>query len=297
LSAGPNFAYELCLRRIDDAALARLDLRSVRLLFNGAEGSLLDNKALTASVGERVRLFVGNGGPNLVSSFHVIGEVFDHVYTEGGTRVQENVQTTLVPAGGSAMVDFKLEVPGTYILVDHSIFRAFNKGAVGMLKVAGPDRKDVYSGKEVDSVYLADKAAPGDGAVAAASSALSAGTLTREQQVAAGKALFAGTCSACHQVEGQGLAAVFPPLAGSDYLNADQARAINVVLNGLSGKVTVNGAAYDSVMPPMSQLNDDEVANILTFVLNSWGNKGGQISSAQVKEKRAATPRPAGAAH
>ncbi|MDP2341852.1 MAG: copper-containing nitrite reductase [Deltaproteobacteria bacterium] len=274
-----------------------IDENATYVLFNGAEGALLDDKALTAAVGQRVRLFVGNGGPNLVSSFHVIGEIFDHVFVEGGSRVQENVQTTLVPAGGSAMLDFKLEVPGTYILVDHSIFRAFNKGAVGMLKVSGPERKDLYTGKEVDSVYLADKAVPAGGAVATASTALTAGTLTREQQVAAGKVLFAGTCSACHQGEGQGLASVFPPLAKSDYLNADQSRAIDVVLNGLSGKLTVNGAAYDSVMPPMSQLNDDEVANILTFVLNSWDNKGGQVTSAKVKERRAATPRPAGAAH
>src|SRR5262249_61228154 len=91
------------------------------------------------------RLFVCNGGTNLVSSFHVIGEIFDKVYAEGGTAVrQENVQTTLVPAGGSAIVELKLEAPGTYVLVDHSIFRAFNKGALAMLKVDGPDNKLVY---------------------------------------------------------------------------------------------------------------------------------------------------------
>src|SRR5690606_35798409 len=105
------------------------------VLFNGAEGAMTGDKALTAKVGETVRLFVGNGGPNLTSSFHVIGEIFDNVYVEGGTTSQENVQTTLIPAGGSTIVDFRLEVPGTYILVDHAIFRAFNKGAVGMLKV------------------------------------------------------------------------------------------------------------------------------------------------------------------
>ena len=113
-------------------------------------------------MGETVRLFVGNGGPNLVSSFHVIGEIFDKVYAEGGTAIrQENVQTTLVPAGGSAIVEFKLEVPGTYILVDHSIFRAFNKGALAMLKVDGPDNKLMYSGKEVDETYLGEQAPEG----------------------------------------------------------------------------------------------------------------------------------------
>ena len=86
------------------------------MVFNGAVNALVGDNALKANVGETVRLFVGNGGPNLVSSFHVIGEIFDKVYAEGGTAIrQENVQTTLVPAGGSAIVEFKLEVPGTYI--------------------------------------------------------------------------------------------------------------------------------------------------------------------------------------
>ena len=94
-----------------------------------------------------------------------------------------------------------------------------------------------------------------------------------------------------------GLPDVFPPLAGSDYLLADSKRAIGVVLNGLSGPVTVNGKTFTSVMPPMSQLNDDEVANILTYALNSWGNKGGVVTSKQVQAVRATTKRPEGAAH
>ena len=82
------------------------------MVFNGAVGALLgDEGALKAKVGETVRIFVGNGGPNLISSFHVIGEIFDRVYPEaamGGTPAR-NVQTTLVPAGGAAIVEFKLE--------------------------------------------------------------------------------------------------------------------------------------------------------------------------------------------
>lgn len=116
------------------------------VVFNGSVGALTGDGALRASVGESVRLFVGNGGPNLVSSFHVIGEVFDQVYGEGGTRVtQENVQTTLIPAGGSAIVTFRAEKAGTLILVDHSIFRAFHKGAIGMLEVSGPDNPEVFT--------------------------------------------------------------------------------------------------------------------------------------------------------
>ncbi|MCO4746958.1 MAG: nitrite reductase, copper-containing [Proteobacteria bacterium] len=266
------------------------------VLFNGSEGALVGDNAITAEVGETVRLYVGNGGPNLVSSFHVIGEIFDKVYTEGGTFAQENVQTTLVPAGGATMLEFYVEAPGTYILVDHSIFRAFNKGALGMLKVDGDDALDIYSGKEVDSVYLADKAAS-SAPIAEASAAAAAGSLTKAQQIEAGKALFAGTCSTCHQADGTGVKGVFPPLAGSDYLMADGKRSIGIVLNGLSGPVKVNGEDYNSVMPPMSQLNDDEVANILTYVTNSWGNEGAAISASDVAGVRATSKAPAGAAH
>ena len=268
------------------------------VLFNGAEGAMTGDKALTAKVGETVRLFVGNGGPNLTSSFHVIGEIFDNVYVEGGTTSQENVQTTLIPAGGSTIVDFRLEVPGTYILVDHAIFRAFNKGAVGMLKVEGPEDKAVYSGKEIDAVYLADKAIAGAKAtIAEASADMESGSLTPAQQHAAGKALFAGTCSVCHQADGTGLPGVFPPLANSDFINVSSRRVVEIVLNGLSGPIKVNGKDYNSVMPPMSQLNDDEVANIVTYVLGSWGNKAKVISAAEVADVRKTTERPSGAAH
>jgi nitrite reductase (NO-forming) len=265
------------------------------VVFNGSEGAMVGDKAIKAKVGETVRLYVGNGGPNLVSSFHVIGEIFDKVYSEGGTRYQENVQTTLVPAGGSAIVEFKVEVPGTYILVDHSIFRAFNKGALGMLKVDGAENKLVYSGKEVDHVYLGDKVADTK-SIAEATLAAAGGTLTQEQQIKAGETLFNGTCSVCHQNNGAGVTNVFPPLAKSDFLAADSKRAIGIVLNGLSGPVTVQGQQYNSVMPPMSQLNDDEVANILTYALNSWGNSGGKLSAQDVAEVRKSTPRPKGAA-
>ncbi len=259
------------------------------VVFNGAEGSMVGDKALKAKVGEKVRLFVGNGGPNLTSNFHVIGEIFDKVYTEGGGIVQTNVQTTLVPAGGSSIVDFKVEVPGTYILVDHALFRAFNKGAVGMLKVEGPEQKDIYSGQEVDSVYLSD--------LAAAPGAPAGGKVTKETQIAAGKRLFMGTCSTCHQSEGQGIPRAFPPLARSDYFMADKKRSIEIVLSGLKGPVKVLGQDYDSVMPPMSHMADDDIANILTYARNSWGNTGDAVSAADVADVRKATlaKRPPGA--
>ncbi len=273
-----------------------IDERPTYVLFNGREGSITGDNALTAKTNQNVRLFVGNGGPNLVSSFHVIGEIFDKVQPEGGTVAQHNVQTTLIPSGGAAIVEFHTDVPGSYVLVDHSIFRAFNKGALGILKVDGPEDKSIYSGKEVDSVYLGDRAGANLQAVTTAAAAHVSGTLTKEDQIAAGKQLFAGTCSVCHQANGEGLPNVFPPLAKSSLLAADPKRAMTIVTHGLTGKVTVNGHEYDSVMPPMSQLTDDEVANILTYVLNSWGNPGGQFSKDEVaKARAAATPAPAAA--
>jgi nitrite reductase (NO-forming) len=268
------------------------------VLFNGSEGAMVGENAIKASVGDTVRLFVGNGGPNLVSSFHVIGEIFDKVFQEGGTRYQENVQTTLVPAGGSAITEFRVEVPGTLIIVDHSIFRAFNKGALGMLKVDGDDNLLVYSGKEVDNVYLGDKVMAEElSIVSDVTQAEITGSATKQQKIDAGRVLYNGTCSVCHQQNGEGLEGVFPPLANSDYLMADARRATEIVLNGLTGPVTVNGTLYNSVMPPMSQLNDDEIANILTFALNNWGNEGDAVSSDEVAEIRATTERPQGAAH
>ncbi|HEU4779157.1 MAG TPA: c-type cytochrome, partial [Steroidobacteraceae bacterium] len=273
-----------------------IDENATYVLFNGAESALTGPRALKAKTGQNIRMFIGNGGPNLVSSFHVIGEIFDKVQYEGGTHFQENVQTTLIPAGGAATVEFHTEVPGNYVLVDHSIFRAFNKGAVAILEVSGEPRPDIYSGKQLDEVYLSDRLAD-PAAVATAVQASASGTLTKEQQVKAGEVLFKGTCSACHQDTGAGIANVFPPLAKSDYLLADRKRAIEIVLNGLTGPVTVNGATYNSVMPPMSQLNDDEVANILTFTLNSWGNNGGAVMAKDVAQVRASTKRAEGAAH
>ncbi|HYJ40519.1 MAG TPA: copper-containing nitrite reductase [Steroidobacteraceae bacterium] len=273
-----------------------IDENATYVLFNGAESALTGPSALKAKTGQHIRMFVGNGGPNLVSSFHLIGEIFDKVQYEGGTRYQENVQTTLIPAGGAVTVEFHTEVPGNYVLVDHSIFRAFNKGALAILEVSGEPRPEIYSGKQGDEVYLSDKLSNPE-AVATAAVASASGTLTREQQVKAGEVLFKGTCSACHQENGAGIENVFPPLAKSDYLLASRKRAIGVALNGLTGPVTVNGVSYNSVMPPMSQLNDDEIANILTFTLNSWGNNGGVVTSAEVKAERANTKRTEGAAH
>ncbi|MBT3447804.1 MAG: nitrite reductase, copper-containing [Bacteroidetes Order II. Incertae sedis bacterium] len=125
---------------------AALDEEPAYVVFNGRVGSLLNENALQARVGETVRLYVGNAGPGLISSFHVMGEMFDVVYGEGGPfPTHEHIQTTLIPAGGAAIIEMKVEVPGTYMLVDHSIFRAINKGAMGMLEVSGPAQLDIFN--------------------------------------------------------------------------------------------------------------------------------------------------------
>lgn len=115
------------------------------VVFNGRVGSLVGAGALKAKTGERVRIFFGNAGPNLISSFHVIGEIFDNVYREADlvSPPAHSVQTTLVPAGGATVVEFGVEVPGDYTLVDHAIFR-IEKGAVGFLNVEGPPRHDIF---------------------------------------------------------------------------------------------------------------------------------------------------------
>jgi nitrite reductase (NO-forming) len=166
-----------------------------------------------------------------------------------------------------------------------------------MLKAEGPENKSIYSGKEVDAMYIGDRAQPNLAAVASAASAASTGALTKEDQIKAGQALFAGTCSTCHQANGEGLEGVFPPLAKSSILAADPKRLEEIVLHGLNGPITVNGKDYNSVMPPMTQLTDDEIANIGTFVLNSWGNPGGKIDKADVAAKRKAAAPAAGGGH
>ena len=115
------------------------------VVFNGRVGALTGDNALKANVGETVRLFVGNGGPNMVSSFHVIGEIFDKAYQLASltTPPLTSVQTITVPPGGAAAVDFKVEVPGTYMLVDHALSR-LEKGLVGILNVEGPDNPAVF---------------------------------------------------------------------------------------------------------------------------------------------------------
>jgi nitrite reductase (NO-forming) len=124
---------------------AYLDGKPQYVVFNGRTGALMDN--MTANVGDTVRMYVGNGGVNFVSSFHVIGEIFDRVYREGDlvSPPAEGLQTTLVPAGGAVMVEFTVDYPGNYVLVDHALARV-DRGAWGVLHVEGEADPTIYDG-------------------------------------------------------------------------------------------------------------------------------------------------------
>ncbi|HSN25136.1 MAG TPA: c-type cytochrome, partial [Kofleriaceae bacterium] len=235
------------------------------------------DKALTAKAGDSVRIFFGNAGPNLDSNFHIIGTIFDRVYPEGGSVPQEHVQTTLVPAGGAAIVEFHVPVPGTYALVDHALFRAFNQGAVGQLVVSGPSRTDLLSDKQKDIAYA------GGGEVAPPVKTDGDPTLQLGQET------FTHICAACHQATGLGVPGTFPPLAKSDYLaKAPKDQIIGHVIHGLQGPVTVNGAQYNGQMPPLGFLSDDEIAAALTYARASFGNQLSPVTPAEVAKVRSA---------
>lgn len=104
-----------------------------------------------------------------------------------------------------------------------------------------------------------------------------------------GKRVFMQTCFVCHQPTGLGLPGVFPPLAGADYLMADKERSIRGVIKGQSGEMIVNGKKYNGIMPPVA-LNDEQVANVLSYVRNSWGNTGDVVTIDEVRKVRGDIP-------
>lgn len=114
------------------------------VVFNGAWQALVAHP-LNAVVGNKIRLFFGVGGPNLASNFHIIGEIMDVVHQEGATEESHNLQTTVVPPGGAMWAEFTVNVPGTYLLVDHALSRAVDKGALGHLMVTGPADPSIFN--------------------------------------------------------------------------------------------------------------------------------------------------------
>ena len=135
-----------------------IDERPEYIVFNGRTGALVGEGQLNAKVGDKIRLFIGNAGVAKVSSFHVIGEIFDRVFPEASLSTpHKNVQTTLIPAGGASVVEFKVDYPGNYVLVDHALTR-IDRGAWGILNVTGPKDDSLYIGEtEKDIDHKKDK--------------------------------------------------------------------------------------------------------------------------------------------
>ncbi|MBU1369941.1 MAG: c-type cytochrome, partial [Bacteroidetes bacterium] len=178
------------------------------------------------------------------------------------------------------------EVPGTLHLVDHSIFRAFNKGALAQIKVVGDENHNVYTGKEKEEVYL-----PEGSAIQTISqnktqkSTKPIAEKSFEERMEAGESLYKQNCMACHMDHGNGIAGTFPPLVNSDFLQARDDKGIGIILNGLQGEITVKGTNYNNIMPAVS-LSDDQVASILTYIHNKFENDGGLVKAADVDSWR-----------
>ncbi len=131
-------------QEFDDNAL--FEENPTYVVFNGRFASFTGENTIKANVGESMRIYFGVGGPNTVSSFHLIGEIFDYAYNLADleTAPMESVQTLLVPPGGALVVDVYFDVPANYILVDHALTRTFHKGAVGIIEVTGDTNSTVY---------------------------------------------------------------------------------------------------------------------------------------------------------
>ena len=257
-----------------------VDEKPSYVLFNGADQALAGKNALTARAGEKVRIYFGVGGPNLSSSFHIIGAIFDKVYNEGGAGYQRNVQTTLVPPGSAVIVELTPKVPGSLTLVDHSLTRAFNKGAVGLLEVEGRERPDIYGKGRISDIA----------ASAAPMPAKDEPAQSREvSPVDRGQAVFAKNCVACHQANAQGVPGVFPPLADSDLIQKTPLEAARIIQGGRAGPLTVNGASYNGVMPALG-LSDQEVADALNYVSVRFNQGKAVVTEDEVKMLR--TPQP-----
>lgn len=259
--------------------------RPDEVVFNGAAFQYRDHP-LVAGAGERIRLYVVDAGPNLWSSFHVIGAIFDKVYPDGdAAHALSGVSTYSVGPGAGAIFDLVLPEAGQYPFVDHDMAHAM-VGAIGILDVRG-------SGAAPPAAVVATPA-PAATAPTVDMAAASAALGPYQVDLAKGATLYATHCAACHQPTGAGMPGAFPPLKGDPVvLDADPTRQIDTVLHGLQGK-TVGGVTYATPMPPFAAvLNDAEIADLINHERSSWENQAKQITASDVKARRAVGP-PAG---
>jgi nitrite reductase (NO-forming) len=237
------------------------------VVFNGRAGSLVGDNAMRARVGETVRIFFGNGGPNLTSSFHVIGEIFDTVYDEAGSLKNHNVQTTSVPPGGATIVEFQTRVPATYILVDHAIFRAFNKGTIGMLQVEGDNPDDLYLAHHEADVYVPSPGrtwGPPEVSSARTVDEVFVETRTDAERLDSGRAIYNTNCASCHNERGTGLDGVFPALTTSAVL-LDTPEIARSVRAGRRGDI--------GVMPGFPSLDARDIADVVSFAQTNFAGQ------------------------
>jgi nitrite reductase (NO-forming) len=261
------------------------DERPDEVVFNGVAFQYKDHP-LTAAPGKLVRIYFVNAGPDLWSSFHVIGGIFDKVYPGGDAAdAVSGVSTYTVGPGAGAIFDITLDQPGNYVFVDHDMAHAII-GAQGVLQVG--DAAAVAAEKPPITASAAPVAAAPAMAMAPSTSAP---TGPYKFDPAHGASLYASTCSACHQAAGTGLPGAFPPLKDNPaVLNPDPTKQIQVVLHGLQGEA-INGVTYPSAMPPFgSALGDADIADIINHERSSWGNQGKPITADEVKAERAKGP-------
>ncbi len=252
--------------------------RPDEVVFNGVAYQYRD-RPLVAIAGDRIRLYFIDGGPNLWSSFHVIGSMFDKVYPDGdAAHALTNVSTYTVGPGAGAIFDVLIPKPGKYAFVDHDMAHIM-VGALGVIEV-----------RPVGSSRVAASVAPApvlDTTTAVASTAPPEPAGPYNFDPAKGAAGFATTCSACHQTTGMGIAGAYPPLKGNlVVMDANPEKQIDVVLHGLQGQ-DVGGTVYPGAMPPFSGLlNNAQIADIINHERSSWGNNSKKITANDVKERR-----------
>ncbi len=257
---GPSFAKMLA-ERADE------------VVFNGTAFQYKDHP-LAATAGERVRLYVVDAGPSLWSSFHVIGAIFDRVYTDGATKnALHGVSTYGIPPGAGAIFDVILPEPGDYAFVDHNMAHVA-VGAVGVLRATASDGTPPAQPNITQETAAAPVAPPA-----------AAGPYAFNPDH--GAELYAKNCAACHQATGMGLPGAFPPLKGNAaVLDPDPTQQISAVLHGLQG-VAIDGVTYPSPMPPFgAALNDHDIADIVNHERSSWGNQARHVTAEQVKSLR-----------
>ncbi|MGH8234994.1 MAG: multicopper oxidase domain-containing protein [Rhodanobacteraceae bacterium] len=258
--------------------------RPDEVVFNGAASQYVDHP-LPVKAGERVRIYLVDAGPNLWTSFHVIGSVFDKVYPGGDSaQALNDVSAYSVGPGQGAIFDLVIPHVGKYAFVDHD-FAHLMIGAHGVLDVTATGAPSPQT-----PATTATSPAP----VAALPSAKTAEVAPAgpyKFDPAHGASLYATNCSACHQPTGTGLPGAFPPLKDNPVVNdPDPTKQIKTILQGLHGE-NVMGSAYPSAMPPFAgTLNDAEIADIINHERSSWGNHGKPVTADEVKAARAKGP-------